>query len=289
MKVGIIGAGAWGTGLAFVVARGGSKVVLWSFDGGYKDFDGARLPEQVTVTKDMSELADCDVWLAVTPAAFFRETMIRAGQNHKKQPIIICTKGAEPKSGKFMTEVLHEAIPGAKNIGILAGPQFASEVARGVPTGTTLAGNKKIRDNGRIIFKNLHLSLSHDVIGAEICSIGKNAVSLISGYVKIRGEGENQSALVMTAAWGEVVNLGLKLGAKLPTFLDFCGLGDLLLTATSQTSRNFSAGVSLAQGKKPVGTVEGISALNGLVKKAQKADIKVPLLKKMHNRFSKNK
>lgn len=287
MKVGIIGAGAWGTGLAFVVSRGGSDVVLWSFNGGHKEFDGAVLPEHVVVTQDMAKLANCDVWLAVTPAAFFRETMTRAGQNYNKQPIIICTKGAEPKSGKFMTEVLHESIPKAKNIGVLAGPQFAAEVARGVPTGTTLAGPKRVQEMGRIIFRNLHLSLSRDVIGTEICSVGKNAVSLISGYVKVRGEGENQSALVMTFAWNEVVNLGLKMGAKLPTFLDYCGLGDLLLTATSQTSRNFSAGVSLANGEKPVGTVEGISALNGLVKKAKKAGVKVPLLKKMHDRFSK--
>ena len=287
MKVGIIGAGAWGTGLAFVIARGESDVVLWSFDGDAKRFDGATMPKNVLVTRDMADLKGCDVWLAVTPAAFFRETMGRAGQNYQKQPVIICTKGAEPKTGKFMTEVLHETILAAKNIGVLAGPQFAAEVARGVPTGTTLAGNKKVQDAGRIIFRNLHLSLTRDVVGAEICSVGKNAVSLISGYVKVRGEGENQSALVMTAAWGEVVKLGMKMGAKMPTFLDFCGLGDLLLTATSQTSRNFSAGMSLARGEKPIGTVEGLSAMNGLVKKAKANGTEIPIIKKMYNRFSR--
>jgi len=287
MIVGIIGAGAWGTGLAHVVARGGSNVILWSFDGEYTKFDSASLPNTVKITRDMADLRDCDIWLAVTPAAFFRETMVRAGEFYKSQPIIICTKGAEPKTGKFMTEVLRETIKKVKNIGVLAGPQFAAEVARGVPTGTTLAGNKKVQEFGDVVFRNLHLSRTHDIIGTEICGIGKNAVSLISGYVKVRGEGENQSAMVMTVAWNEVVRLGVELGAKMPTFLDYCGLGDLLLTATSQTSRNFSAGMALARGERPKGTVEGISALDALVKKAKITGVHVPVLKKMKNRFSK--
>jgi len=141
MKVGIIGTGAWGTGLAqvvHVVARGGSNVVLWSFDGEYQKFDGASLPAEVQITTNMADLRDCDVWLAVTPAAFFRETMARAGEFYKSQPIIICTKGAEPKSGEFMTEVLRESVTRVKNIGVLAGPQFVADVARGVSTENTL-------------------------------------------------------------------------------------------------------------------------------------------------------
>ena len=110
MIVGIIGAGAWGTGLAHVIARGESSVILWSFDGEYAHFDGTKLPNNVKITRDLAELKSCDAWIAVTPAAFFRETMARAGCHYDKQPIIICTKGAEPQTGKFMTEVLNETI-----------------------------------------------------------------------------------------------------------------------------------------------------------------------------------
>lgn len=288
MKVGIIGAGAWGTGLAHVIARGGADVILWSFDGEYAHFDDIKLPKNVRLTQHIHYLQNCDVWVAVTPAAFFRETFARAGQFYNQQPILICTKGAEPETGKFMTEVLHETIkPKKANIGVLSGPQFAGEVARGVPTGSTLAGGKNIQNIGAKIFNQMFISPTRDVIGTEICGVGKNAVSVIAGYIKIKGSGENESALYMTNAWREVIEIGLTMGAKLETFSDLCGLGDLLLTATSQTSRNFSAGISIANGEKPVGTVEGLSALDALVMRANKQKIYTPLLFDMHKKLSK--
>ena len=288
MKVGIIGAGAWGSAIAHVIARGESSVILWSFDGEYAHFDGTKLPNNVKITRDLAELKSCDAWIAVTPAAFFRETMARAGCHYNKQPIIICTKGAEPKTGKFMTEVLSETIkPAKKNIGVLSGPQFAAEVARGVPTGSTLAGGKEIQSIGLKIFHEMYISPTRDVIGTEICGVGKNAVAVINGYYSVKRKGENESAFYMTTAWKEVIKIGLKMGAKLETFSDLCGIGDLILTATSITSRNFSAGVAIAKGEKPVGTVEGLSALSALVKKAGKARVNVPFLSNMYEKLSK--
>lgn len=288
MKVGIVGAGAWGTGLAHVIARGGANVVLWSFDGEYAHFDDVGLPKKVHLTKAMADLRDCDAWVAVTPAAFFRETFARAGRFYNNQPIIICTKGAEPKTGKFMTEVLYETIkPKKANVGVLSGPQFAGEVARGVPTGSTLACSKDIKNIGSQIFNKMYISLTRDIIGTEICGVGKNAVSVIAGYIKVKGRGENESALYMTNAWREVIEIGLAMGAKMETFSDLCGVGDLLLTATSQTSRNFSAGLSIANGEKPVGTVEGLSALDALVMRAKKRKVYTPLLFEMHKKLSK--
>lgn len=288
MKVGIIGAGAWGSALAHTVARGGNDVVLWSFEGNYEHFDGIDLPQRVIVTMNMGDLQDCDTWIAVTPAAFFRDTMAKAKDFYAGQPIIICTKGAEPKTGKFMTEVLYETIkPAKQNIGVLSGPQFAGEVAHGVPTGSTLAGSDKIHNIGEKVFNQLYLSYTDDVIGTILCGVGKNAVSVISGYVKVKGRGENESALSMTTTWNDVVRLGLKLGALEKTFLDFCGLGDLLLTATSTTSRNFSAGVAIAKGEKPIGTVEGLSALAALVTKANEVRVDIPFLSAMYEKLSK--
>lgn len=288
MIVGIIGAGAWGTGLAHVIARGKTDVILWSFDGQYAKFDGVKKSPRIYVTQDMAKLKNCDAWIAVTPAAFFRETLARAGQFYNKQPIIICTKGAEPNTGKFMTEVLQDTIkPKKSNVGVLSGPQFAGEVACGVPTGSTLAGGKKIQKFGKQIFNKMFISPTHDVIGTEICGVGKNAVSVIAGYIKVNGTGENESALYMTNAWNEVIKIGRKMGARLETFSDLCGIGDLLLTATSQTSRNFSAGMAIAHGEKPSGTVEGLSALNALTMRANKYKVFSPLLSNMHKKFSK--
>ena len=284
MKVGIIGAGAWGTGLAHVIARGGANVILWSFDGEYAHFDGIKLPKNVKMTRMMGDLWLCDAWIAVTPAAFFRETLTRAGQFYNRQPIIICTKGAEPKTAKFMTEILCETIKPQKfNIGVLSGPQFAGEVA----SGSTLAGGPKIQQIGQEIFNKMFINPTRDIIGTEICGVGKNAVSVIAGYIKVKGKGENESALYMTNAWREVIKIGLKMGAQLETFSDLCGVGDLLLTATSQTSRNFSAGMSIANGEKPVGTVEGLSALHALSERAKKYKVDAPLLFDMCRKFSK--
>lgn len=285
MKVGIIGAGAWGTALGVVAARGGSDVVLWSFDGLYKEFDGVEMPANLRVTRDMAEMGQMDAWLIVTPAAFFRETMKKAREFYAGQPIIICTKGAEPESCAFVSEMLKDAVPECEDFGVLSGPQFAAEVARGVPTGSTLAAMPRSRAAGHEILNQLYLSDSDDIVGTEYCGIGKNAVALICGYNFVAASGENERAMIFTRAWNEIVAMGKKLGARAETFLDLCGIGDLFLSATSSTSRNFAGGMAIARGETPEGTVEGISALRGLISRGQKIGVETPVLKEMCERM----
>ena len=98
MKVGVIGAGAWGTALSIVSANSGNEVTLWSYDGEYKQFEDIEFPESINISQEMSVLADMDTWLVVTPAAYFRSTLTNAAKFYKDQPIIICTKGAECSS-----------------------------------------------------------------------------------------------------------------------------------------------------------------------------------------------
>ena len=285
MKVGIIGAGAWGTALGIVAARGGNDVVLWSFDGLYKEFDGVDMPSGLRITSDMTEMGDMDAWLIATPAAFFRETMTRARAFYNNQPVIICTKGAEPSSCAFMSEILQDVLPECCDYGILSGPQFAAEVAKGVPTGSTLAAMSKSRAAGHEILNKLYLSDSADIIGAEYCGVGKNAVALICGYNFVAASGENERAMIFTRAWNEIVEMGKKSGATAETFLGLCGIGDLFLSATSDTSRNFAGGMAIARGEAPAGTVEGISALNGLIARAEKIGVDVPVLKQMRSKM----
>lgn len=285
MNIGIIGAGAWGTALAVLSAESGNNVTLWSYDGNNAEFDGVTMPNSITVTDNMADLKPVDLWLVVTPAAFFRETLKKARNFYREQPVIICTKGIEPNTHKFMSEVLIEEIPECSDYGVLSGPQFAGEVASKVPTGSTLAGTVTVQMMGRRALGNFYLEESDDVIGAEICGVGKNAVALIMGYYSIKGRGENEKALVLTRAWNEVVKFGKMNGARTRTFLGLCGLGDLFLSATSKTSRNFSAGVAIANGADIVGTVEGISALNGLVKRAADKGVPIPVLRDMQSKL----
>ena len=123
------------------------------------------------------------------------------------------------------------------------------------------------------------------MIGAQVCGVGKNAVSLISGFLTVTARGENDRALFFTRAWDEIAELGVKMGADCGTFLLLCGVGDLFLSATSPTSRNFSAGLSIARGEEYTGTVEGVFALQGLVKRAQSLGVQVPVLVDMKQKM----
>lgn len=285
MKVGVIGAGAWGTALAISSAHGGADVTLWSYDGEYKEFDNVEFPQNIKLTTNMADLHDMDTWLIVTPGAFFRETMRKARDEYNGQPIIICTKGAENTTGQFMSEILQTEIPECVDFGVLSGPQFAAEVAQGVPTGSTLAGTEKAIVAGQGALNKLYLEISSDVIGTQVCGVGKNAVALICGYNTVKCS-ENERALVFTRAWNEVMAIGIAMGGHMRSFLGLCGIGDLFLSATSVTSRNFAGGMAIANGNPPHGTVEGVYALGGLIARAYDLGIDVPVLIEMQKKLN---
>ncbi|MDR1206925.1 MAG: NAD(P)H-dependent glycerol-3-phosphate dehydrogenase [Rickettsiales bacterium] len=289
MKVGIIGAGAWGTALAILSAKSGNDVVLWSFDPSEAKniqksrensyLPGVRISEKVFITSNMADLHGVDVWLMVTPARYFSETVQKGREFWPGCPIIICTKGMD-ENGRFMSDIVKEGFSecGSGLMGVLAGPQFAGEVARGEPAGSTIAGGAKVIAAARTALGGLTLEATDDMIGAEICGAGKNAVAILMGYMDETGAGENERALRLTECWGEITRFGRFFGAKCDTFLGLCGLGDLFLTATSKTSRNYSAGVALAKGESPAGTTEGVSAIHGITKLAQKHGLCMPNL-----------
>lgn len=285
MKIGVFGAGAWGTALAYTCAKSGNEVIHWAFAGVFDGLSDLEKPENVVRTDNMADLTNCEYWLIVTPAAFFRETVKKMRAVYNGQPILICTKGMEGESGEFMSEILNTEIPECHDYGVLSGPQFAREVATGIPTGSTIAGNEKVRAGGHIALSKLFLQDSTDFIGAQICGVGKNAVSLISGYLTVLAGGENERALIFTCAWDEVVDIAVEMGADCGTFLGLCGVGDLFLSATSPTSRNFSAGESIARGEGYSGTVEGIFALRGLIHRAEKLGVKTPVLCEMKEKM----
>ena len=285
MKVGIFGAGAWGTALSFACAKSGNEVIHWGFGGIFDGLPDLKPMNTITRTSNIDDLSNCEYWLIVTPAAFFRETVRKMRNIYQNQPILICTKGMESDTGMFMSEILEQELPECQNVGVLSGPQFAREVATGIPTGSTLAGNETVRAGGHVALSELYLQDTDDVIGAQICGVGKNAESLISGYLTVKSSGENERALIFTRAWDEIVDIAVEMGANCGTFHGLCGVGDLFLSATSTTSRNFSAGLAIAKGEEYTGTVEGIVALRGLINRAEKLGIQTPVLCKMKEKM----
>jgi glycerol-3-phosphate dehydrogenase (NAD(P)+) len=249
MKISIIGRGAWGNALGILAQRAGHLAA--------------------------DPAADSDLWIAAVPAANFRGALTDARAMHKSQPIIICTKGMD--SNLFMSEIAAQELDA--EVGVLSGPQFANEVAAGLPTGSLLAGPKKVRDAARPAFCEFFLEESDDAAGAEICGCGKNACSIVAGFFARRGE--NERAMMISRAWREVVDFGTASGADIRTFSSLAGVGDLLLSATSRTSRNFSAGAAISRGESVAGTAEGIAALLGICARAAELNVPTPVLSGM--------
>jgi len=287
MNIGIIGAGSWGSALAILTAKSQNNIILWSHNGDITKFKNVNIPDNIKITKNMSDMANCAVLLVVTPGLYFRETIQKFRDFYKNQPIIICTKGIEKDSHKFMSEILNQELPACDDYGILSGPQFASEVVHGVPTGSTLAGNKNVINIGKLIFTNLYLEETDDIIGAEICGVGKNAAALIAGFLSVTAAGENEKALLLTRTWNEIIDFGIMNNANLRTFMGLCGLGDLFLSATSVTSRNYSAGVSIAKNTKIDNeTTEGIYAIKGIIARAKQINAKIPVITEIFKKMA---
>ena len=275
MKIGIIGNGLWGTALGAVLNRAGHSVVFES-GLGYREVwqpnAAAKIRAETPVT-----IRDADVWIMATPSDFFRKNLMLCSGEYNNQPIVMCAKGIETDTDKTLLEIVQEVIPGAPVV-VFTGPQFADEVQAGMPTGSLLAGSASVRDIVRQLFSEFYLEESDDIIGAEIAGAGKNAVSVVYGYCKAKLSSRNEIAMMTSRAWSEVIAVGLAMGADAMTFNGLAGFGDLFLSAANGGGRNYAAGVAMAQGVKIVGTVEGLTAMTGLVNIGKKLNIDTPVL-----------
>ena len=261
-RLGVIGGGAWGTALAQVGASGGREVLLWAREPEVVDavnsahenalfLPGLKLAETVRATGELSELANCGAWLVVTPAQHMRAVLEAAPRADK--PLILCSKGIEEESGALLHRVASEACPDAP-ISVLSGPTFAHEVAAGLPTAVTLASQDQglaeaLRD--RIAQPTFRIYLSDDVAGAEIGGAVKNVLAIACGIVEGKGLGQNARAALIARGFAEMTRFGLANGARRETLVGLSGLGDLVLTCSSTSSRNFSLGKGIGEGRSP--------------------------------------
>jgi len=260
LKLGIIGGGAWGTALAQVAASGGEDTLLWALETEVVESINARhenttflagipLSPAIRATSDLAELDACDAWLVVTPAQHMRAVLGSAPDCDK--PLVLCSKGIEEQSGALLHHVARECCPQAQ-IAVLSGPTFAHEVARGLPTAVTLAAEdgdlaRQLRE--RIARPTFRIYVSDDVAGAEIGGAVKNVLAIACGVVEGKGLGQNARAALIARGFAEMTRFGLARGARAETLAGLSGLGDLVLTCSSTSSRNFSLGVGLGQGK----------------------------------------
>ena len=260
MKAGVIGAGAWGTALAQLLASDGQDVALWALEPDVVDAINAGhenplylanipLSPSIRATGAMADLAACEMLLVVSPAQHLRRVVAQAPAG---VPLVLCSKGIEAGTSLLMSEAAQQARPGSP-VAVLSGPTFAHEVARGLPTAITLACED--RDLGqrlaaRIARASFRPYLSDDVIGAEIGGAVKNVLAIACGVAEGAGLGLNARAALISRGFAEMTRFGLARGARAETLGGLSGLGDLVLTCSSTNSRNFSLGKGLGEGAR---------------------------------------
>ena len=259
MKLGVVGGGAWGTALAQVAAAKGQETPLWALEADVVAsvnqrhenavyLPGLRLSEAIRATSDMADMVSCDAWLMVTPAQNMRTVLERAPAHDR--PLILCSKGIEGRSAKLLHEVANEVCP-TSPIAVLSGPTFAHEVAAGLPTAVTLACQDRALGEAlraRINLVNFRTYCTDDVAGAEAGGAVKNVLAIACGIVEGKRFGQNARAALIARGFAEMTRFGVAMGGRRETLAGLSGLGDLVLTCSSTSSRNFSLGKALGEG-----------------------------------------
>jgi len=296
VKIAVVGGGAWGTALAQIAAKGGRETLLWAREAEVVEavnsthenrlfLPGIELDPAIQATSDLADLANCDAWLVVTPAQHMRAVLEQATECDK--PMVLCAKGIEERSGELLHQVAAETCPGAR-IAVLSGPTFAHEVAGGLPTAVTLAAEdrslaEQLRD--RLAQPAFRIYLSDDIAGAEIGGAVKNVLAIACGVVEGRGLGQNARAALIARGFAEMTRFGLACGARAETLTGLSALGDLVLTCSSTSSRNYSLGKGIGEGR-PVAELmadrrtvaEGAFTAPVLARLARERNIDMPIV-----------
>jgi len=261
-RIGVAGAGAWGTALALCARAAGRDVALWAHEsevarslaeggGNPLYLPGVSIPA-MTASADMGVLADCDAILMAAPAQHMRATLRRAAPGLRPgTPVALCSKGIERGTLKLMTDILREEAPEARPA-VLSGPSFASDVARGLPTAVTLAcEGRALAETWTASIGRPHFRIywSDDLTGAEAGGAIKNVLAIACGVCEGMGLGRSAHAALIARGFAEMTRLGIALGGRPETLSGLCGLGDLVLTCSSSQSRNMSFGMELGRGR----------------------------------------
>jgi glycerol-3-phosphate dehydrogenase (NAD(P)+) len=299
-RIAVLGAGAWGTALALTALAAERDVTLWVREEDVlagiaarhqnRFLPGVTLPETLKATGDLTGAANAEVLLLAVPAQLLHGFVTKLAPHLKPGTVlVICAKGIEKDSGRLVNETVAAAAPSA-TIAILSGPSFARDVALGLPTAVTIAAKTDISARlqaslGTPVFRPY---ASDDVLGVALGGAAKNVYAIACGVVEGLGLGENARAALLARSFAELARLGEALGARRETLMGLSGLGDLVLTATSKSSRNFSFGVALGQGKSVAELrapghplAEGVDTAPALVRRANAEGVELPIAEAM--------
>lgn len=264
MEIGVLGAGAWGTAIALALSRSAERrVLLWAREPGLAEqmraqrenprfLPGVNLPAAVEPVDEFSTAAAVDIVIAAPAVAGLRATLARLADVARPVPVIWLCKGFEQGTSRLPHQVAAEVLPAGWPRGVLSGPSFAAEVAQGLPVALTLASEDAAF--ARATAQRLHgghvrVYSSGDIAGVEVGGAVKNVIALAAGISDGLGLGLNARAALVTRGLAEMARLGAALGARAETFMGLTGMGDLILTATGDLSRNRTVGRRLAEGQ----------------------------------------
>jgi glycerol-3-phosphate dehydrogenase (NAD(P)+) len=302
--VAVLGAGSWGTALAMQLARNGLQVRLWGHEADHIErlrelrensdyLPGFTLAENIDPQALLvAAIEDARFLLIAIPSKGFRALLQELKPLLKPdQALFWASKGFEIESGKLLHEVIDEALPGYR-YGVISGPTFATEVARGLPAAIACAGNdaSTTSDFAELLRGNhFRAYTSEDIIGVELGGALKNVLAIAVGIADGLGFGANTRAALMTRGLAEIMRLSTQLGAHQETMMGLAGLGDLILTCTDNQSRNRRFGLAIGQGKSvshaeiEVGqTVEGLRAARAIHSKAAELDLDLPIITEVY-------
>ena len=290
--IGIVGAGAFGTALAVALGQAGREVTLWARDAGQVEkmartranaarLPGVELPETVTVTAEIGDLRGCEAVLLSVPMQTLAGFLALHRGALDGLPLVACCKGIDLETGRGPTAIIAETCPNAIPA-ILTGPSFAADIARGLPTALTLAcadTDTGARLQTLLSTPTLRLYRSADTRGAELGGALKNVIAIAAGVVIGAGLGDSARAALMTRGFAEMVRFAQANGAETETLSGLSGLGDLVLTCTSELSRNFRFGRALGRGEgfDPAVTVEGAATARAVSGIAGRLDFEMPI------------
>ncbi|PZO92106.1 MAG: glycerol-3-phosphate dehydrogenase [Sphingomonas sanxanigenens] len=260
MTIGVVGAGAWGTALAQVMAGDGSDVLIWAREPEVVEavnrdrVNSLFLPDRplsprIRATGELDDLNGCEALLIVVPAQHLRSVL--SGLTPGTAPLVLCSKGIEAGSMLLLSEVAAALHPEA-TVAALSGPTFAFEVAGGLPTAVTLAAEQDhvaAALAARFARPTFRPYASTDLVGAEIGGAVKNVLAIACGVVEGLRLGQNARAALISRGFAEMTRFGMARGARAETLAGLSGLGDLVLTCSSTSSRNFSLGKGLGEGQ----------------------------------------
>ena len=303
-RVGILGAGSWGTALSLMLYKNGHDVTVWSIDKREVEMlqnerehksklPGVKLPEDMVFTNNLEEgMKEKDFLVLAVPSIFTRSTA-RSMKPYIKQGQIVVNvaKGIEEDTLMTLSEQIEEELPEA-DVAVLSGPSHAEEVGRGLPTTCVVgAKSKETAEYLQAAFMNdfFRVYISPDILGIEIGGALKNVIALAAGIADGLGYGDNTKAALITRGIAEITRLGVKMGGKAESFSGLTGIGDLIVTCASMHSRNRRAGILIGQGKtmqeamdEVQMVVEGVYSAKAGLALAKKYNESMPIIEQIN-------